>query len=198
VSDAESTDPVLTSVHAYTEHADEYATVHAPKMHDRVEWFARSLPAHALILDAGCGPGRDLARFAALGHVPIGVELNATFAAMACSLAPTWRADLRRLDVLFPSGIFDGVWASASLVHLPESEAAEVLRHFATVLRPGGQLYACVNTVGETGWLDEPDGRRWYCIWEPDAFVDTVAAAGFRVLRVERGPFVEVWAAKPG
>ena len=35
------------------------------------------------ILDFGCGPGRDLATFAALGHVPVGLEGSTKFAAMA-------------------------------------------------------------------------------------------------------------------
>src|SRR3546814_2037025 len=84
-------------------------------MADRVERFAQSLPVPSLILDAGCGPGRDLARFAAHGHVPRGVDLNATFVAMAQAHAPVTRADLRRIGSLYPPGTFDGIWAAASL-----------------------------------------------------------------------------------
>ncbi|HEY3941586.1 MAG TPA: class I SAM-dependent methyltransferase [Acidimicrobiales bacterium] len=185
------------SVATYTEHADEYEATHAPKMLDRVERFAGSLPTPSLILDAGCGPGRDLARFASLGHVPRGVELNPIFAAKAAAHAPTWQADLRQLTSLFPQGLFDGIWASASLVHLAESDAVDVLQQFGFVLRRGGRLYVCVNTTGRTGWLDEPDGRRWYQIWDHDAFAGAVANAGFTLNQVERGPFVEVWASRP-
>lgn len=191
-------EPVALSVAAYSEHADDYEATHAPRMGDRVERFAGSLPVPSLILDAGCGPGRDLARFAALGHVPRGVELNPVFATKAAIRAPTWHADLRKVATLFPAGLFDGVWASASLVHLAEDDALDVLRQFAVVLRSGGRLYACVNTVGRTGWLDEPDGRRWYQIWDPDAFAGAVVSAGFEVDQVDRGPFVEVWASRPG
>lgn len=74
--EADSSDPVMTSVATYSEHADEYEITHAPKMLDRVERFAESLQVPSLILDAGCGPGRDLARLAALGHVARGVDLN--------------------------------------------------------------------------------------------------------------------------
>jgi len=187
-------DPVIISVAAYTDHAHEYEASHASKMRDRVERFASSLRVPSLILDAGCGPGRDLARFVDLGHAARGVDLNPAFVAMAAAYAPTWQADLRGLRHLFPPGLFDGIWASASLVHFTDEDAADVLRQFSVLLRPGGQLYVCVNTTGKTGWLDEPDGRRWYRIWQDDDFTGTVAAAGFHIDAVDRGPFVEVWA----
>lgn len=191
-------DPVAVSVAAYGRDADGYEKTHASKMLDRVERFAGSLHAPSLILDAGCGPGRDLARFASLGHVPRGVELNPVLAARASGVAPTWQADLRELTKLFPPDLFDGIWACASLVHLPQDDASDVLGQFAALLRRGGRLYACVNTVGQTGWLDEPGGRRWYQIWSDDVFAAAVESAGLRVEQVDRGPFVEVWASRPG
>jgi SAM-dependent methyltransferase len=187
-------DPVAVSVAAYSEHADEYEATHAPKMVDRAERFAAALPVGSLILDAGCGPGRDLARFVSHGHIARGVDLNPVFVARANALAPTLLADLRQLQQLFSEDLFDGIWASASLVHLTAEDAANVLRQFAALLRPGGKLYVCVNTVGQTGWLDEPDGRRWYRIWEDDAFARIVSEAGFHIDEIDRGPFVEVWA----
>jgi len=155
---------VTISGAAYTDNADEYEVSHAPKMLDRVERFASSLRIPSVILDAGCGPGRDLARFVALGHDARGVDLNPAFVARAAAHAPTWQADLRELQHIFPQGLFDGIWASASLVHLTDEDAAAVLRQFSALLRLGGKLYVCVNTVGQTGWLNEPDGRRWYRI----------------------------------
>ncbi len=132
----------------------------------------------------------------AWGHDALGVELNPVFAAMAASRGPTRLADLRGLREIFPPDSFDGIWASASLVHLTEDEAKDVLGQFATLLRPGGRLYVCVNTVGRTGWLDEADGRRWYQIWEARTFEGAVADCGFTIDGVDSGPFVEVWASR--
>jgi SAM-dependent methyltransferase len=56
-------DPIAASVVAYSEHAADSERAPAMKMFDTVERFAATLPS--LILDAGCGPGRDLARFIA-------------------------------------------------------------------------------------------------------------------------------------
>jgi SAM-dependent methyltransferase len=192
----DSLDPVTASVAAYSDHAGEYAATHAPKMLDAATRFAESLSMPSRILDAGCGPGRDLARFVAHGHVALGVDLNPAFVAMAGAHAPIVRCDLRELENHFEARTFDGIWASASLVHLLEPDAGGVLGHFARLLRPGGKLFACVKSTGETGWLDEHDGRRWYTVWDPDAFAGAVAAAGFAIDRIERGPFVEVWATR--
>ncbi|MEU7153005.1 class I SAM-dependent methyltransferase [Streptomyces sp. NPDC045456] len=167
-------------------------------MADRVERFAGSLPTPSLILDAGCGPGRDLARFRAYGHVVRGVDLNEEFVTMANAHAPTSLCDLRDIGRRFPRGTFDGVWASASLVHLDAADAVNVLGQFGVLLRPGGKLYVCLKATGCTGWLDEPDGRRWYTVWDPDEFAAAVADAGFEVERVDRGPYVEVWATRRG
>ncbi|WP_274917818.1 class I SAM-dependent methyltransferase [Streptomyces sp. WZ-12] len=187
-------DPAAESVAVYSDHADDYAANHAPKMADRVERFANSLPTPSQILDAGCGPGRDLARFADHGHSARGVDLNPVFVAMASAHAPTSQCDLREVGSQFPAGTFDGIWACASLVHLREPETVDVLGQFARLLRPGGKLYACLKSVGRTGWLDEPDGRRWYTVWDAEAFAAVVAGAGFEVDHVRQGAFVEVWA----
>ena len=118
----EDTDPVLASVAAYS---GAYEQRYAPKMLDQVERFGRSLPHSSSILDAGCGPGRDLARLAAMGHDVRGVELNPKFAARAASRAPVWQLDLRRIASLFPAATFHGVWACSSLVHLTDVDTPD-------------------------------------------------------------------------
>lgn len=194
--DDASFDPVAASVAAYSDHAAEYAATHAPKMLDAATRFGESLPRASLILDAGCGPGRDLARFVARGHIARGADLNPVFVEMANAHAPTLQCDLREIASHFAAGSFDGIWASASLVHLLELDAVVVLGQFARLLRPGGKLYACVKCVGDTGWLDEPDGRRWYTVWDADTFADRITEAGFSVDQVDRSVFVEAWATR--
>ena len=189
-------DPVAASVAAYSDHAEDYETTYAERYLDRVERFSNALPARSRILDAGCGPGRDLARFTARGHLARGVELNPLFAAMADARAPTSLRDLRELEDQFPDEAFDGIWSCASLVHLLESEAVAVLGQFARLLSPGGRLYASVKASGRTGWHDEPDGRRWYTVWDADTFARTVTGTGFTIEEIVRGPFVEVWASR--
>ena len=194
--DVQSPDALTASVAAYSAHADAYAVEHAARMSEQVRRFADSLPAASRILDAGCGPGRDLARFAARGHVPVGVDLNPVFVEMASVHAPTSQCDLRDVDEEFPEASFDGVWAAASLVHLGVPDVEAVLGQFSTLVRAEGKLFVAVRSMGETGWLDEPDGRRWYAVWEPAEIVASVTAAGFVVDEVVPGPYIEVWATR--
>ena len=105
------------------------------------------------ILDLGCGPGRDLCTFTALGHVAIGLDGSARFIAMAraASGCEVWQQDFLALDL--PAAHFDAVFANASLFHVPTRELARVLGELHAALRPGGVLFAS-NPRGdnEEGW----------------------------------------------
>lgn len=188
-------DPVATSVAAYTDRVDAYATRNEAKMADEVARFCQLLPPGSAVLDAGCGPGRDVARFAAAGHRPIGVDLSAAFVARACQVAPVLHADLRALPL--PAQTFDGVWACASLVHLPPADAVRALAELHRVTRTGGRLLASVKTTGTTGWQDTAIGVRWFQVWPADDFAAAVTSAGWSVAEVGvGGDFVDVWARK--
>ena len=105
------------------------------------------------ILDFGCGPGRDLEAFRALGHEPIGLEGSPPLAAMARehSGCEVWEQDFLALKL--PSRRFDGIFANASLFHVPRQELPRVLRELRAALKPGGVLFAS-NPRGdnEEGW----------------------------------------------
>lgn len=106
-----------------------------------------------LILDFGCGPGRDLQAFARLGHRAVGLDGSARFAQMAreASGCEVWQQDFLRLEL--PAGQFDGIFANASLFHVPDRELPRVLRELHAALRRDGVLF-CSNPRGanEEGW----------------------------------------------
>ena len=105
------------------------------------------------ILDLGCGPGRDLRTLAALGHTAIGLDGASHFVAMArhdtgCEV---WQQDFLRLDL--PGARFDGVFANASLFHVPDRELPRVLRELRACLKPGGVLFSSnPRGANEEGW----------------------------------------------
>jgi SAM-dependent methyltransferase len=94
------------------------------------------------LLDLGCGPGRDLAQFVALGHTPVGLDGSAEFVAMARahSGCEVLHQDFLALDL--PAEHFDGVFANASLFHVPSAALPRVLRELAGALKPGGVIFA--------------------------------------------------------
>ena len=193
---SEQPDPVLVSVAAYSADPIAYELQYKGHLLDRPTRFASLLPPKAKILDLGCGPGRDIRLFTDAGHSPIGVELNRSFVAMASRHGHVIDADIRGIRDLFSPHTFDGIWAQASLVHLSRTETEQLLRNAESLLQPQGLFFACVPAVGETGWVNEKDGRRWYTVWPDDHFEAAVSAAGFEIDDVNRGPYVEVWARK--
>ena len=104
------------------------------------------------ILDFGCGPGRDLKALVELGHAPIGLEGSERFAAMARTEGfEVWEQNFLALDL--PDNGFDGVFANASLFHVPSQELPRVLLELHATLKPRGVLFSS-NPHGrnEEGW----------------------------------------------
>jgi SAM-dependent methyltransferase len=128
------------------------------------------------LLDFGCGPGRDLKTFTAMGHVAIGLEGAPSLARMGReeSGCEVWEQDFLQLDL--PPARFDGVFANASLFHVPRQELPRVLAELRSALKPGGVLF-CSNPRGtnEEGWSGERYGA-WHDL---EAWRGFMAAAGF-------------------
>ena len=136
-------------------------------------------PAAYTILDFGCGPGRDLRSFVRLGHRAIGLEGAQAFAKMARddSGCEVWEQDFLRLDL--PPAYFDGVFANASLFHVPAQELARVLGQLRATLKPGGVLFSS-NPRGqnEESWRS----GRYGSFHDLPAWRAFLTAAGFAEL----------------
>lgn len=130
------------------------------------------------ILDLGCGPGRDLKVFKDLGHKPVGLDGSRAFCRMAEAYSGCTVLNQSFLSMALEPSSFDGVFANASLFHVPRQELPMVLGYCCEALRPGGVLF-CSNPRGnEEGW----NGLRYGNYMEFDVSQEYLHQAGFEVV----------------
>jgi SAM-dependent methyltransferase len=167
----------------YNRHAEVFW--HDTRDHDvsqNIDALLQSLPGKGSfrILDFGCGPGRDLKVFHDLGHEAIGLEGSERFVEMArqhggCEV---WHQDFLKLDL--PANFFDGIFANASLFHVPSQELPRVLRELWRALKHDGVLFSS-NPRGnnQEGWSHE----RYGCYYDWRSWRELVDGAGFKEIR---------------
>jgi SAM-dependent methyltransferase len=94
------------------------------------------------ILDLGCGPGRDLAYFKSLGHEAVGLDGCTAFVRAARERTGCEVMEQDFLALALPAARFHGIFANASLFHVPTQELPRVLRELHAALKPRGVLFA--------------------------------------------------------
>ena len=131
------------------------------------------------ILDFGCGPGRDVASFQKLGHEPIGLDGTLKFVTMAADYtgSSVLHQDFTKLDL--PSSAFDGVFANASLFHVPKNFITKVLHAIFETLTVDGILFSS-NPIG-TGEETFSDGR-YGVFYSEDEWINIVKSSGFSLV----------------
>jgi len=130
------------------------------------------------LLDFGCGPGRDLAYFKSAGHSPTGLDGSENFCRMAESHSGCPVLHQNFLELKLDPASFDGVFANASLFHVPRQELTRVLTELRQALVPGGILFSS-NPRGNTeDWV----GERYGNFLELDEYRKFLEAAGFEVV----------------
>ncbi len=140
----------------YNQHAEGFET--GTRDHDVSQNIAALLrhidavPPYR-ILDFGCGPGRDLKSFTQLGHVATGLDGSEAFVSMARAQTgcEVLHQDFLALDL--PTAWFDGIFANASLFHVPSNALPRVLGQLHDALKQGGVLFSS-NPRGDNqeGW----------------------------------------------
>jgi SAM-dependent methyltransferase len=151
------------------------------------------------LLDFGCGPGRDLLALSALGHIVTGLEGSAELARMARAHSGYEVLEQSFFSLDLGERRFDGVFANASLFHVPRALLPRVLGELYQALLPGGVLF-CSNPrsfdVDHEGW----NGDRYGSYLTTEGWVGLIAAAQFDVERhyfrpVDKPPSEQPWLA---
>lgn len=132
-----------------------------------------------VLLDFGCGPGRDLAYFRSLGHEAVGLDACVPFVEMARAATGCEVLHQSFLALDLPRTKFDGVFANASLFHVPAQELRRVLGQLHDTLVPGGVLFSS-NPRGPDS--EGFQGDRYGAYHTLEAWRDYVGGAGFEEL----------------
>ncbi len=157
------------TVKAYDAFAREYAEARATvpdSVRTLVEAFVAGLPAGARVLEIGSGPGRDALLLEQLGVRVRRTDVSQGFVTMLRDEG--YDADVLDSlhdDLFSPEGRYDGVWASACLLHVERADLPTVLARLAEVSVDGALLH-----VG----MKEGDGESWSthgCVAAPRHFV---------------------------
>jgi SAM-dependent methyltransferase len=165
----------------------------APAYLELRQRFAALLPAASRIVDLGCGPGHDAAAHAAAGHDVVGLDLTTAMLRIARSRGvAVVRGDLRVPPIA--SGSVDGLWSSASLLHVPRHHVPGALTAWRALLREGGVLGLSTSLGDSEAWEDVPYAtaagspsrplRRWFVHHDRDQLLAALRAAGFTVVTV--------------
>ncbi|MFC6960512.1 class I SAM-dependent methyltransferase [Halocatena marina] len=177
-------DCVASTIDTYESAAEQYRTRNADRsvVEEFVDQFISALAGNR-VLDIGCGPGWESTAFSEHGFDTVGIDLTPAFLQMIQDTAPSVsvaRMDMRRLG--FADESMDGLWACASFLHVPRSDAQSTLREFQRVLRSDGTLALAVKQgEGEqTGSVYESDERQ-FVFYTLDDLNERLRNAGFTV-----------------
>ena len=125
----------------YQQNSGEFVTgTVSADMHDTQMRLLRMLPPQAYILDFGCGSGRDAKAFLDQGYRVDAVDGSAELCRRATELIgqPVMQMLFEELSAVKQ---YDGIWACASILHLPRKELVDVLQKISIALKTGGVLY---------------------------------------------------------
>lgn len=117
---------------------------------EETEHFITLLPEGATVLDVGCGSGTKSKYMKSRGLFVVGIDISDGLLAIARRESPDIEFvnhSMMELDS-FP-GQFDGVFAQASLLHIPKADAPGVVRQMAGKTKPGGHVYIAVKQAHE-------------------------------------------------
>lgn len=143
----------------YHENAENYIarTLDLP-MTEAMAPFLNLLPPTGHILDVGCGSGRDTRTMREKGYRVTPLEPCRRMATLAQIVLGDLvdRVQVRAAQDINEVGMYDGIWACASLLHVPQGSQSEVFYKMAAALKPGGVLFCSYKYNAE--------GPRWR--WE--------------------------------
>ncbi len=150
--------------------------------------FVALLKPGAHVLDVGCGGGRDSRYLAEKGMRVTAIDFSESMVRNAQKINSNieyMQMDFEHID--FPEKAFDGVWANASLHHIPKANLAHVLRSLHRILVSDGVLFLKVKHGDSEGVRENmkfgKSLKRYFAFYKPEEMISLVESAGFQIVR---------------
>lgn len=194
---------------SYDIYAKEYALFAKNGMGKWSTWieeFISQFAKGAEILDLGCGAGRDALIFSEKELKVTGIDFSKELIKLSQDKVKSGNFRVMDFeDMQFQDASFDGVWAMASLLHLPKQRLFPVLRKIHAILKEGGLFFASFRLGEGERITEEKRGnasmRRFYVYYRQEKLQDMFEAAGFKDIKqeldtVETGEWVGIFVRK--
>lgn len=129
------------TIEFYNKNAEEFynATVSAD-LSETCNKFLKYVAPGGKILDAGCGSGRDSLYFIKHGYKVVSIDASEEMVRLSSKLTGQQTLLMKFEDIDFKDE-FDGIWACASLLHVPKMEIKGVMTRLAQALKENGIFY---------------------------------------------------------
>ena len=153
------------SITYYNQNADKYCNntlkVDMSKIYNS---FLQHLPPSALILDAGCGSGRDSLYFLSQGYRVVAFDGSSEMVIRSAELTGL-QVERCTFEEFHSREQFDAIWACASLLHVEKEKLTGAIEHLTGYLKEGGIIYMSYK-YGDRDY--EKDGRHFSCFKEKE------------------------------
>ena len=149
--------------------------------------FIDSLPKGGLVLDVGCAGGRDAEKLSKEGFKVVGIDFVEDFIDESRKRLP--EVDFRVMDMMrmdFGDEAFDGIWASAVIVHIKKEDIPRVLNEYSRVLKGKGCLYLYVKKGKGTVLMNDKLSqvrKRLFSFFEKDELEEFLNDGGFKIIK---------------
>lgn len=176
-----TTDPETIGV--YDAQSKDYAALTRKEANDpELVAFIARLPQKAHVLDLGCGPGHCAAAMISAGMVVDAVDASREMVKLAHKARVPAR--IARFSDIDENAVYDGIWASFSLLHAPRDEFPGLLNALYKATKPNGLLFLGMK-LGE-GESRDAIGR-FYSYYSEEELRDYLTNAGFSGLQTSVG-----------
>ena len=152
---------------------------------NQIDRFAKTLHGK-VILDVGCGGGRDIPAFLQRGYQVEGIDFSAQTIKKCKEQFPNvnfFEGDIRKMKLTKEK--YDGLWASASLLNLKKSDVPKALSEFKRVLKKDGKLYISVKEGSGEKMVSDQAGQRLFSFFSTEELTELVKKVGFKILYSE-------------